>query len=195
VQITLKKEASPEIVEKISPDVVLIAIGSEPAVSSIPGLLNTKYWTADQVLEGASILGKRIVIIGGGSVGCEGAELLSEQGKDVTIIEMLDDIALGMDKINRLPLIMALEDNGVEIMTKTRAESVSDKGVRVDCLGNTEFLEYEELVVAAGREPRKDHLADILKKKVKEVYLIGDRVSPRRILEAIHEGFEVATRL
>jgi pyruvate/2-oxoglutarate dehydrogenase complex dihydrolipoamide dehydrogenase (E3) component len=100
-----------------------------------------------------------------------------------------------MDKINKLPLIMALEDNGVKIMTKTRAESVSDKGVWVDCLGSREFLEYEELVVVAGREPRKDHFAQILKKNVEGVYLIGDSVSPRNILEAIHEGFEVATRI
>lgn len=195
VQITLKKEASSEIVEQISPDIAVIAIGSAPTVPPIPGLLNTKYWTADQVLDGASISGKRVVIIGGGRAGCEVAEFLSEQGKDVTIIEMLDDIAPGMDKINRLPLIIALEDNGVKIMTKTRAESVSDKGVWVDCLGSREFLEYEELVVAAGREPRKDHLADILQKKVKEIYLIGDSVSPRNILEATHEGFEVATQI
>ena len=111
------------------------------------------------------------------------------------MIEMLDDIALGMDKINKLPLIMALEDNGVKIMTKTRAESVSDKGVWVDCLGSREFLEYEELVVVAGREPRKDHLTQILKKNVEEVYLIGDSVSPRNILEATQEGFEAATRM
>ena len=80
-------------------------------------------------------------------------------------------------------------------MTKTRAVSVDDNGLWVDCLGNKELLEYDALVIATGREPGNNNLTDMLKKTVTDVYVISDSVRPRGILEAIHEGFEVGGRI
>jgi len=195
VEILLGEMVSPGVLKQINPDAVIIAIGSTPVIPSIPGLSEEKFLTADQVLQGLKIDGKRVVIIGGGSVGCEVAELLCEQQKEVTIVEILDDVARDMDKINKLPLIMSLEDYGVRIMTKTKVESVTEEGVWTDCLGERELVEYDALIVAVGRQPKTEQMEKVIRDKVKEVFVVGDGSEPGGILEAVHGGFEAAVKI
>jgi pyruvate/2-oxoglutarate dehydrogenase complex dihydrolipoamide dehydrogenase (E3) component len=195
VEIILNETVSPELLERINPDAAIIATGSAPVIPSIPGLSEVTFLTSDQVLQGSEFDGKRVVIIGGGSVGCEVAELLCEQQKKVTVIEILDDVARDMDKINKLPLIMSLEDHGVRLMTKTRVASVTEEGVWTDCLGEKELVEYDALVISVGRKPRKVQVTEIIRDKVKEVFVVGDGCEPRGILDAVREGFDAATKI
>jgi 2,4-dienoyl-CoA reductase (NADPH2) len=195
VEIILNETVSPELLERINPDAAIIATGSAPVIPSIPGLSEVTFLTSDQVLQGSEFDGKRVVVIGGGSVGCEVAELLCEQQKKVTVIEILDDVARDMDKINKLPLIMSLEDHGVRLMTKTRVESVTEEGVWTDCLGEKELVAYDALIVAVGRKPRKEQMTEIIRDKVKEVFEVGDGCEPRGILDAVREGFDAATKI
>jgi NADPH-dependent 2,4-dienoyl-CoA reductase/sulfur reductase-like enzyme len=195
IEVILNKTLSSELLERIGPDAVIIATGSTSVIPSIPGLSETAFLTSDQVLQGMSVEGDRVVVIGGGSVGCEVAELLCEQKKEVTIIEVLDDVARDMDKINKLPLIMSLEDHGVRLMTKTKVASIAEEGVLTDCLGTEELVKYDSLVVAVGRSPEIDPMVDIIKDKVKEVFVVGDGREPRGILDAVREGFDAAIKI
>lgn len=195
---TIKKSSckiSPEWLNQIRPDVAVLATGSHPIIPNIKGLTKTKTFTARKILEGSEIIETRIIVVGGGQVGCEVAELLSQQGKEVTIVEVLDDIARDMDRINRLSLVMALEDLGVRIITKTRAESVTDQGVWVDCLGKKELIPTDGIVIAVGSKPRSEDVDKILRDKVAEVYLIGDKVKAGGILNAVRDGFDVAMKI
>jgi pyruvate/2-oxoglutarate dehydrogenase complex dihydrolipoamide dehydrogenase (E3) component len=121
--------------------------------------------------------------------------LLCEQQKEVTIVEILDDVARDMDKINKLPLIMSLEDYGVRIMTKTKVTSVAEEGVWTDCLGERELVEYDALIIAVGRQPRREQMEEEIRDKVKEVFVVGDGSEPGGILEAVHGGFEAAVKI
>ena len=147
------------------------------------------------VLGGAEVEGSRVVIIGGGQVGCEVGEYLSVQGMDVTIVEILDDIARGMPHISKLPLEMALEKNGVRIMTKTKVLSVSEEGVMVECKGRKEILPADVVVTATGASPHEEAFDRVIRQKVHEVYVIGDRSEARGILEAVREGYDAAKRI
>ena len=195
VQVKLGKDVTPEWLNQIRPDVAVLATGSHPIIPNIKGLTQTKTFTARMILEGSEIVETRIIVVGGGQVGCEVAELLSQQGKDVTIVEILDDIARDMDRINRLSLVMALEDLGVRIITKTRVESVTDQGVWVDCLGEKELIPTDEIVITVGSKPRSEDVDKILRDKVVEVYLIGDKVKAGGILNAVRDGFDVAMKI
>ena len=195
VQVELHKEVTPEWLDEIRPDAVILATGGHPIIPTIEGLSNKKIFTPREVLMGSNIEGKRVLLIGGGQVGCEVAEFLSEQGKEVTIVEIREDIAENMDRMNRLPLILSLESYGVRIMTQTRVESVTNQGAWVNCLGKKELIPTDGIVVAVGKEPRRERVDEIIRNRVPEVYLIGDKVRARGILDAVHEGFDVARKI
>jgi len=182
---------SPEWLEKNQPDVAVFATGSTPARPEIPGLEGSHVVSGRAVLEGVPLDDKDVVIIGGGQVGCEVAEFLAEQGKKVTVVELLDDICRGMPHINKIPLELALEQHGVRIMTKARPVAVTADGVAVYHLGAEEFLPAHHVVLATGAQPAFDDIEIIVKKEVPTVTVIGDKVTAQGILEAIRDGFDV----
>jgi 2,4-dienoyl-CoA reductase (NADPH2) len=195
VEVRLGQEVRTEWLDAVRPDCAIIATGGRPIDLKIPGLFERTAFGPIDVLTGAEIPGRRTVVIGGGAVGCEVAEFLCQQGKEVTLIEILDDVARDMDRINRLPLIMSLEGYGVRIMTKTRVVSVTDDGVRVDCLGKQETILADDVVMAVGKSAEVGELDDWARKNLPEVYVIGDKRKPGGILEAVRDGFEVARKI
>jgi len=195
VKVDLGREVTLEWINETKPDTAILATGSHPILPNIAGLQNRKTFIAREILEGSKIEGKRILVIGGGQVGCEVAEFLAEQGKEVTIIEILDDIARDMDRINRLPLIMSLENSGVRIMKETTVRSVTGQGVWIDCLGEKSFISVDGIVIAVGAAPIIEDVDIRIKEKIPEVYIVGDKLKARGILEAVQEGYEVAKKI
>ena len=192
VKVELGREIDRHWLREVKPDAAILAIGSDPVIPDMDGLSKANVLTGRDVLDGREVRGKRIVVIGGGQVGCEVGEFLSEQGKAVTIVEILDDIARDMPHISRLPLELALERNRVRIMTKTKIVSVSETGVVVRRKENEEILPADLVVVAAGAAPHADRLDRVLREEVPEVYEIGDKVVPGTILEAVRQGYDIA---
>jgi len=195
VQVELEKNLTPEWLDEIKADIAILATGSEPLSLDIPGLSHKNVVTGRDVLSEAAVKGKKVIIIGGGQVGCEVAEFLSEQGREVTVVEILGAIAREMPHINKIPLELALEKNNVRIMTKTKVISVSAEGVLVDCLGKEELLPADDIVIAAGAEPVSNGVDEMVKQKVPIVHCIGDKTKAQRILEAVRDGFDLARGL
>jgi 2,4-dienoyl-CoA reductase (NADPH2) len=181
--------------EDLRPDVAILATGSDQIVPDIEGLRDSAYLTAREVLKGAAVEGRRVVVIGGGQVGCEAAEFLSEKGKKVTIVEIMSDIAGDMPHISKLPLEMALESNGVRILTKTRVRSVTQDGVAVEHKGEREVIQADIIVVATGAKPHTDDVEEIVRQRTPVVHLIGDRAEVKGILEAVRAGYDLAREL
>ncbi len=195
VHVELGKEINREWLEQVKPDVAILATGSDPMIPDINDLSKKRTLTGREVLSGAEIQGNKVVIIGGGQVGCEVGEFISEQGKEVTIIEILDDIARDMPHISKLPLVMALENNGVRIMTRAKVQSVTEEGILVAYKGNEEILQADLIVLATGTEPSAQDMDQVIKESVPECYTIGDRVEGRGILEAIRTGYDGARNI
>jgi 2,4-dienoyl-CoA reductase (NADPH2) len=177
---------------QFKPDVAILATGSDPAIPSIEGLSTKNMLSGRDVLSGAEIRGDRIVIIGGGQLGCEVGDYLAAQGRKVTIVEILDEIARDMPHISKLPLEMALEHNGVRIMTKTSVLSLAEEGVLVERKGTKEILRADVVVTATGASPHEEGMDRMIREKVPEVHVIGDRLKARGILEAVREGYDMA---
>ena len=127
------------------------------------------------------------MIVGGGQTGLETAEFLAEKGKTVTVLEMLSEIGQDMELISKIFMMPRLAEAGIEIRTDTEVEAIDEQGVR--CTGGR--VPTDTVVIAVGLRAR-DPKADSLRKKIAEVYEIGDCVKPRRLLDAIHEGAKVA---
>ncbi|MDR1573953.1 MAG: FAD-dependent oxidoreductase, partial [Clostridiales Family XIII bacterium] len=82
-----------EIAEREVPDVLVIAVGAEAIVPPIPGIDNPKVVVANDLSEDGISIGQNVVILGGGLVGCEASVHLAQEGKKVTVVEMLPGVA------------------------------------------------------------------------------------------------------
>jgi len=192
VNIELGKEAKPRLIQERKPEVVFIATGGTAIIPAIPGVKRRNVATAVDMLLGRTEVGERVVMIGGGLVGSEAALYLAQKGKKVTIIEILSEVMQDVFMCNRQHLLKLLSDNDVKILTDTRVTEIIEGGVIVDKKdGNRSNLEADTILLAVGLKPNKG-LAEAVVDKVPEVHSIGDCVEPRRVINAIWEGFRTA---
>ncbi len=192
VTIELAKEATAELILEMKPDVVFIATGSTSIVPEIPGVGKKMVVTAVDLLLGKREAGKSVVVVGGGLIGCETALYLAQKGKKLTIIEMLNGVMLDMYSANRMHLLKLLADADVNILTETKCLEIRDNGITIaDKYGKRSTLEADTVVLAVGLKSNEG-LLEALKDKIPEVYAIGDCVEPRKVINAIWEGFRTA---
>ncbi len=195
VDIRLCVEGNPGIVEEARPDAVFIATGSRPVIPPIPGIEKKIVVSAPDVLMGKHAVRDRVVVIGGGLVGCETAIWLAQQGKKVTVVEMLPALMMGRPAVihmNRMMLLDMLRFQRVDVLTGTRASGIEDDGVILtDSSKEEEVMKTETVVLAAGMESDKT-LFTALRGKRPNLYLIGDARETRNIMGAVWDAYEVA---
>ncbi len=186
-----RKLVTADLVRKLKPDAVIVATGIEaPSVPQIPGLEKIKSVFAGEVLSGRSQTGDKVVIIGGGQVGCETAEFLIEKGKKVTIVEVLPQVMTNVATLRMMNMLMRMYGEQITMLTNTICEEVSAEGVKVCSKdGQRQTIPADTVVIATGSKPDKK-LYEALQGSSVELYLIGDAVQPRSVFEAIEEGFK-----
>ncbi len=173
-------------------DAVVCATGVKPAKLNMDGA--DRAIIANDVLLGAET-GKNVVVIGGGSVGCETAEFLAAKGKNVSIIEMQDELASNTGKTAQTVLLGHLKGHGVNMLTGCRVEKITpDKVFYKDKNGNTSSLKADTVVLAIGTKPDIS-LYESLKDEIKEIYNIGDSNGGGIIPNAVYEGYTVGNKL
>lgn len=188
VEVKLGTAVTTELVTGLKPDAVVVATGSVPAVPAIAGIGKDSVNTAVEVLMGHAQVGETVLVVGGGSVGCETALHLARQGKKVTIIEMLDMVAGDMYLMNRTHMLKLLDESGVGIITGAAVCEITDRGAVTVRGGAKNELEADSMVLACGFTP-VETLSGTLADIVPEVYTLGDCVRPRKIADAMREGF------
>jgi pyruvate/2-oxoglutarate dehydrogenase complex dihydrolipoamide dehydrogenase (E3) component len=188
VQVKLGRRVTPEMVREMAPDVVVAATGSVPVVPPILGIDGPNVVQAREVLLDRATLGHSAVVIGGGDVGCETAEYLRARGLEVTVLEMLGQLAHGMEPVTRLVFLPRLEASGVRLIANARVVRIEgNRVVYADPEGRESSVEGETIVLALGGRPDRA-LLEALKPLGVPVVAVGDCQEPRRIVEAIYEG-------
>jgi 2-enoate reductase len=194
VDIILEREASLKLVQETKPEVVIVATGATPIMPQIPGMEKDKVLSAVDLLLGKKQTGEKVLVLGGGLIGCETAAYLAQAGKRVSVVEILKHVFRGENRANEQQMLKMLEDGNVNVLTNTSVLEITDEGAIIDHDRGQEEIEADTIVVAVGLEV-KSRLQDELEGKIPEVYAIGDCVKPRRVLEAIWEGFRIARLL
>lgn len=194
VDVKLNSRVTAQTVKRLKPDVVVVAAGSTPIVPDIPGINHSKVVTAVAVLAGGKPVGDRVVIIGGGMIGCEIAEFLVRQGKKVTILEARKHIGQDIGPFNRWRVLQRLQEARVGMETTIEVKEIVEDGVVAGRGGTTQLFAADSIVLAAGMKPDKE-LYQQLKGEIPEVYMIGDCVESRTIGEAIEEGARIGATL
>lgn len=134
-------------------DELLIATGSVPVAPPIDGLAELDYWTSREATS-ASEVPERLVVLGGGAVGCELAQFYARIGSRVTLVQNGEHLLPRVEPEAAGILADALRDDGVELRLGARASSVeaSSSGIKLE-LDGAEPVEGTHLLVATGRRP------------------------------------------
>ncbi|NLL46768.1 MAG: FAD-dependent oxidoreductase [Clostridiales bacterium] len=188
-------EAKAEQIIAEKPDVVIIATGAEASIPDIPGIDNPKVVTSTEILLGLKDPGTRVLVIGGGMVGSETADLLGEHGHEVTIAEMSPEIGRDVQESVRYFLFRRLKKYKTTIYTNTTVKEITNDSVRAEKDGEEiELRGFDTIVIAVGATS-VNTLERELDGKVPELYVIGDASETRKAIDAIEEGASIAIRL
>ena len=193
----LNTEATPEMLNGKF-DAVLIAVGAEPLMLPLPGFNTDNGIVATDAYGHEEELGKKVVVIGGGQVGCETALHLADQGIEVSIIEMQSTLCPDASKTCADEIRILLEENpNFTAITGARCKSVTKNSVTyTDAEGAEQTVTCDTVILAAGMKARTA-LADsfVTGCDVPEWAQIGDCVRARTVEQATAEAYDAAMSL
>lgn len=193
--VKLNSEVTPALVDQEKPDAIIVATGSKPIMPEVPGIDKPSVATATDLLLGRKTAGNTVVVIGGGLIGCETALWLAQQGKSVTIVEMLNDLMVAgipVPHMNRIMLLDLLAFHGVGVMNGNALLEVTDTGVMlIDKAFKKKSLAADTVAIAIGLRPDQE-LYKNLRGKTPDLYVIGDAREARNIMGSIWDAYEVA---
>lgn len=180
---------------------VVLSYGAEPIV---PGFMTgfKQVMTADDLLAGRAFPGKKIVIVGGGSVGCETADYLAPlvndlapSNRDVTLIEMTKTLAANEGGAGRAVLVTRILDKGVHVLTEAKLTSVTEDTIAYEKDGEEHVIEgADTLVLALGYRPNTQ-LADALSEAGFTCHVVGDSKQCGNLRDAIEAAYALACEL
>ncbi len=195
VRIRVGHQADLTEIIAFAPDVVIVATGSRSRRPPVPGIDSDLVTDARQVYEGRSVAGQKIVIIGGGDIGCETADWLAGPGRKVTVVEILPGVLTGMKKIPKGRLLSRLSEKEVAIFTETQTTSIKENTVHLRKKDGEELsIEANKVIIAIRPEP-EDSLFQALKDKMKQVIVVGDAASPGNIGSALRSATKAALKI
>ena len=224
VSVNLNTLLTPEMVREESPDLLVVASGARPVNIDVPGIHKPHVVEAWDVLsEKVWNMGDDVVVVGGSATGCETAlfvakmaipdpdtftflayhsaesqnfatELLHTAGRNVTVIDMLPRFADNVGRTARWSLIESLRLMGVNLRPNTLLKEVRDDSILVKTDKGEESIPADTIIMAVGVSSVND-FAGNLKDMGCDIITIGDAKDPRKITEAVREGFEEALKI
>lgn len=200
VKITLGTEATAEFLKERKPDTVIFAIGSESLMpEAIPGIHSEKAVSCTDVLLGRKKVGNKAVIVGGGLVGAEMAYDMGQEGREVCLVEALDDICAndpnGVPFWVRNMLNDLLEVNHVKKLMGHRLDSITEKGAIVlNKNGEKKEIEADDVIIAIGFRARSS-ICDALNGCGIETFDIVAGNGIGSITTQISDAYEVTRKL
>ena len=191
----MSTQVTHQMVLSAHPDAVIIATGGIPLTIPFPGLEETRWFLAADLLGGVEqVETPTAFVISGGLVGLESADYLAARGVQVTLVEMLPEVGADMDALAKAMLLGRLKKQGVAIHTRTKVIGLTKDEALVEQDEESIRFPIETVIMAVGVRPVRD-LAGVLEYSGLEIHVIGDAFQPRKALEAIWEGFEVGLKI
>lgn len=196
IPVLYNTEANVDNILAMDPDVVICATGVKPGKLPIPGIDLPHVLTAKDYLGGErKVEGKRVVVVGGGDVGCEVAEKLGSEGHDVTLLEMLDVLAPGYMFGNRCVLLHGLHRYNVTVHLGHKCHSITENCVvAADKIGFRFDIPCDNVILCTGDLANND-LYRALWGRVPEIYSIGDCDTPSNLAKAHAAAYGLASKI
>ena len=188
VNIHLNTEITKDNLKQKDYDKVILAAGSRPVTPPIEGIEHTIL--ASDYLTHKAEVGKNAVVIGGGLAGTESACDIAARADHVTLLEMMPDILYTAQHClnNDQHLRRLVKDRNVETVGNAKVTAISNNSVTYEKDGQTYVVACDTIINAVGFRPNNE-LEDLLEEMYEDVCVVGDAISPRKIMTAIHEGY------
>jgi pyruvate/2-oxoglutarate dehydrogenase complex dihydrolipoamide dehydrogenase (E3) component len=135
----------------------IIATGAAPFIPPLAGVEDSGYLTSETLWDAMaqrSAAPKRLVILGGGPIGCELAQSFQRLGSQVTIVEMAERLLLKEDGDAAKLVTAQLEAEGVSVLTQHKAVRFDSKTVTVEGPDGASVIPFDDIIIAVGRKPR-----------------------------------------
>ena len=177
-----------------SPDVVVIATGGYSIMPQVPGIDMDHVIPATRCLKNPdAVKGKKVVVIGGGDVGCETAVFLKRRNKEVVIVEKLGSLMEKEEmKYHTMVMERMLDEEGIVSHTSSEVTDITEGSVKVKKDdGNIYDLPADTVVVAIGIKKDPGYVEN-LKEACAVSHVIGDAGEPRTLREAVFDGDKIA---
>lgn len=193
-KVTLCEKATIKKIKKRAPEVIILATGTRMSMPDIPGIERENVFSAIDVLRTPDRCGQEVVVIGGGLIGLETALFLAERGRRVIVIEMLKRVGADMGYQTHWETLQRLSEAGVRLEVNTKALAIVERGV-VAMKNNCETMYPTDTTVIATGLVSNSELEGQIPRDLFECYSVGDCVSPRKILEAVKDGYCAALNI
>ncbi len=199
--------------EMIRTENIVIATGARPLVPNIPGLDDVEYLTSDTIWS-LTEQPKRLLVLGGGPIGCELAQSFSLLGSDVTLVEMADQVLIREDSEASSLVASHLQQDGVSLLTKHKALRFGrdDQGqfAELEHGGETTLIYFDKVMLALGRVANVKGFGlealgievngrgtvdvnDYLQTKYPNIFAVGDVAGPFQLTHAAaHQAWYAA---
>lgn len=195
IDVRLNTTVTPEMIQKMKPGAVIFSNGSSPITPRIPGADHVMVMNSHEYLANPVTGAKEAVVIGGGLVGIEVAELLVSNGaKKVSVVEMKDSILSEMVGARQICTKEELSKEPIDVMLSTTCKEIRENKVIVEANGQEKVLPADCVIMAIGSKPLN---IDDMKAACEELeipyYVVGDALkAPRLAMDAIREAYEAA---
>lgn len=190
-EIRLNTEVTPELVEQLQPDAVIVATGSEYLRPRIPGIDLPHVHMLHDAEQDRPALGQRVLVCGGGSAGLECALGLAQEGHSVTVADLLpqEQFAAGMPYFPRLDLMQSLDRAGVTLLPQRRVLRFTDQGAVLQGPDGEETVLADACVVALGVKARTSLLTALRETYAQGVIPVGDCEGGTNLYDANHTAY------
>ncbi len=190
IYVMLNTEADFNMIASSDPDAVIVAVGAEQVIPDIPGL--EKAIMSFDVFGHEDKLGKKVLIIGGGSVGCELSIHLSGLGHICEVVELSDFLAGNAQLTPRMSILEHMEKEQVISHLNTKVISIADDGVTVENVhGERAFIQADSIIISVGTRAKAE-----LRDSFKDVaFDVGDCLKASDIVHAVETGYDAGLTL
>ena len=192
-RVLLNTEATPEALAGEGYDAVIAALGSDPLLPPFPGVRKPHVHWAPDAENGLFPCGKQVVIVGGSSVGTEASIHLAGEGRQVTVLEMAEQVDLWRTGAASDLLEMSRE-RGVERLLGWKLLEIRDDAVLAEQVstGEKRSIPADTVLLAVGMRPRRREalrFAHLCPET--SFFIVGDAVKSGEIRDAVFQAFEV----
>lgn len=194
VKIRLNTEVTPDIIEEMTPDVIVIAAGARFISPAVPNPSQLPLAKVTDVLEGNVETGQKVIVWGGKSPGIIGALYLASKGKKVTLVCKERKVGKDVNPSYVWRYIQKLREVGVRSYVNSDIEEITNVGVVIRDVTSTRIPITADTIVYSERESVAN-LVGAAQEGDSEVYVIGDALVPRRLHNAIHDGYRIGVRI
>ncbi|MDR1714100.1 MAG: NAD(P)/FAD-dependent oxidoreductase [Coriobacteriales bacterium] len=192
VEVRLATAVDAALVESEGAEALIVAVGSDALVPPLPGIDGGNVIIVNELYRFAEKVGQRVVVLGGGLSGCECALHLRMEGRDVTLVELRDELAPDANIRNRPILLAELEAQAVQVELGLTGVAVQPDGLLArNAAGQERLLPADTVICAVGQKSRSATV-DALRAAAPWVRIIGDALRPATITKAVYEGYYAA---